>query len=393
MIKKQQQDDSKVMYSNRHASYFDTNGVCWYFFKKDGDMSLPSFRFIDQVDGEKVLEYLKIHAKLIADSKSFENDKDEKINNNSLSDIREMFVDDNNNDGAIYIFLIENRFDDIKIESPIIVKLFSDKTSWYLALSSFGLDRLNEVGVHLNNKFIKPIDYTQNTFFGILMNTNNEINITKLPIDDKFSKNLDISLNYGKSFEFHHKRIVDKLETSSNGLFLFHGSAGTGKTTYIKYLAKVFGGKRTFIFIPTTFIDTLTSPSIIPVLLGHPNSVLVLEDAEKAIISRNENLGNESLVSSLLNIGDGILGSMLNLTIILTFNTARENVDNALLRKGRLNYEHAFDKLSVADAQIIIDKLGKKFVVTESMSLAEIYNIDDDNNHKEKERTRVGFGV
>jgi ATP-dependent 26S proteasome regulatory subunit len=118
-----------------------------------------------------------------------------------------------------------------------------------------------------------------------------------------------------------------------------------------------------------------------------------MEDAEKAVISREEGLGNESLVSSLLNIGDGILGSMLNLSIILTFNTARENVDKALLRKGRLHYEHEFNKLSIVDAQALINKLKKKFDVVEPMSLAEIYNIDDDNNHKEKEKPKFGFGV
>ena len=49
-------------------------------------------------------------------------------------------------------------------------------------------------------------------------------------------------------------------------------------------------------------------------LLENKNSILILEDAEKAILNRNEN-NESSLVSSLLNISDGIfqvLGSTGN---------------------------------------------------------------------------------
>jgi hypothetical protein len=385
-------DDSKIIFSNRHLNYLDVCGLYWYLYKNDNtnDKRLPSGRYINSVDGIKFIEYLDKNSTLLCSSKLVDKKTPQTEAANLLRGLR--FLQDDN-DGTSFVYLMEGKFQDVKITSPIIVKISSDGDTWYLAAASVDSDNLDEVLAHVNKAYYKDMDFTQNTYFGILMNNGEGIEVKQIPIDDKFSKELDIELNYGKEFVNHHNNIIEKLNTNNNGLFIFHGTAGTGKTTYIKYLAKKFGGKRPFIFIPTTFIDTLTSPNIIPVLLEHKNSVLVLEDAEKAVVSREENQGNESLVSSLLNIGDGILGSMLNLTIVLTFNANRDNVDKALLRKGRLHYEHEFGRLTVEDSQILIDKLGKTYTTKEGMSLAEIYNLETDNNHKEKERAKLGFGA
>jgi len=382
-------EDSKTGYSNRHPSYVDAPGMCWYMFRSLTDPeTIPSSMNIESVD-KNILDHLTKTAKLVSKAKLFSGNS--KTKKKSGFDAHSLLFDEELG-GEIYIFLISNSYFNITINSPVVIKLVeSNKNSFTLQASSFDSVALESVIGKMFKEFGKKPDYDNETFFGILVNSGDGIDVKQLPIDDKFSKKLDINLNYGKDFDNHHKQIVSKLKETNNGLFIFHGTAGTGKTTYIKYLAKIFGGERTFIFIPTTFIDSLTSPNIIPVLLEHPNSVLVLEDAEKAVISREENHGNESLVSSLLNIGDGILGSMLNLSIILTFNTARENVDKALLRKGRLHYEHEFDKLTVSDAQTLVDKLKKNIKVTERMSLSEIYNIEAINNHKEKERPKVGF--
>jgi hypothetical protein len=153
----------------------------------------------------------------------------------------------------------------------------------------------------------------------------------------------------------------------------------------------LFHGKRKFIFIPTSGIDALASPQIISVLLDEPNSILVLEDAEKAVVCRDNNNSNKDAVSTLLNVGDGILGSALNLSMIVTFNVHKNDVDEALLRKGRLLYEYKFDALSVGDSQKLIDSLGTKHVATEPMVLSDIYNLNDENNASVKDTPRIGF--
>lgn len=385
------EDSRGTVFSTRNISYLDVNGLCWYLFKDKqvDEWKVPSYRKLESVK-PKILEYLRENSQLICNSKILDANKKNITDRESSYMVAMMTGDDS--ESSIHVFMF-NTFDKKELKSPVLIKIWEDGGGMGCGASSFDVESLDVVVNFLHKKYKAERDFSKNTFFGILTNNGDSISVTELPIDDKFSKNLDIKLNYGKGFEAHHTGIVKKLEENSNGLFILHGSAGTGKTTYIKYLAKIFGGKRKFIFIPTTFIDALTSPNIIPVLLEHPNSILVLEDAEKAVRSREENHGNESLVSSLLNIGDGILGSMLNLSIILTFNTSRDNIDAALLRKGRLHYEHEFGKLSIEDAQKIADVTKKNYKVMEPMSLAEIYNIDVDNNHKVKETSKMGFGA
>jgi hypothetical protein len=217
------------------------------------------------------------------------------------------------------------------------------------------------------------------------------LSIRKISIDPV---EIDIELNYGKEFVNVNKSILKKLEEKRTGLFLLHSTPGNGKSYYIKYLAQTVKDKL-FIFIPTSMIDSIVQPSLISLLLDYPNSVLIIEDAEQAIMSRDENPANASLVSNILNISDGILGSMLNVALILTFNTERTNIDKALLRKGRLQAEWEFKELSAENAKKLAKKLGKDVEkIDKPTKICDIYNADDINFHKEadKEERIIGFG-
>ncbi|NBT59868.1 AAA family ATPase, partial [bacterium] len=118
------------------------------------------------------------------------------------------------------------------------------------------------------------------------------------------------------------------------------------------------------------------------------NCILLLEDAEKVLRSRNAQ-DNEA-ISNILNITDGILGDCLNIMVIATFNIDRDNIDPALVRKGRLLLEHHFKALPEQSANAILDKMGTRKKASGPMTLAEIYN-PDDNFHEEEERRKVGF--
>jgi ATP-dependent 26S proteasome regulatory subunit len=95
-------------------------------------------------------------------------------------------------------------------------------------------------------------------------------------------------------------------------------------------------------------------------------------------------------VSNILNLTDGILGDCLNIQIIATFNMKREKIDQALLRKGRLIAEHKFDKLSINEVNKLLEYIGKEGKVTEPMTLADIYNIDEEL-FKVEENLKIGF--
>lgn len=222
--------------------------------------------------------------------------------------------------------------------------------------------------------------------------TNSYGDVVLQPIDITPST-VDLELNYGKKFVEIHDEIINSLSNKLSGLYLFYGDPGTGKSSYIKYLLNSVTTRK-IVYVPINLIDSLISPDFLPLLISNRNLILVIEDAEKALLSREENTGNSSIVSAILNLTDSFIGNALNVTIIATFNTKKDNIDKALLRKGRLKLSHEFKKLEVEEAQKLIDSLKFDYTAKEPMSLAEIYYLYEDNKFKEdRDKDRiVGFG-
>lgn len=205
-----------------------------------------------------------------------------------------------------------------------------------------------------------------------------------LTIDD-----INLGMSYGEKFEDIHKVIIDKLNTENGkGIILLHGDPGTGKTTYIKYLTKLITNKEV-LFIPPSMAEVLSEPQIIPFLMNHKNSILVIEDAEK-VISDRRITGSSAGVSNILNLTDGILGDCLGIQIIATFNMERSKIDDALLRKGRLIAEHKFRVLTIDETDKLLNHLGKKNT-GEEMTLADIYNVDEEVIKSDDNQGKIGF--
>jgi ATP-dependent 26S proteasome regulatory subunit len=200
---------------------------------------------------------------------------------------------------------------------------------------------------------------------------------------------IDLGLNYGSEFEKIHNLIIKRLNSPNDkGIVLFHGDPGTGKTSYLKYLTRLITDKE-ILFIPPSMAESLSEPSIIPFLMEHKNSILIIEDAERVIADREGN-GSSAGVSNILNLTDGILGDCLNIQIVATFNMKREKIDQALLRKGRLIAEHKFTALSVDESNRLLKSLNKEKTVDKPTTLADIYNIDEEI-YKTENKTNIGF--
>lgn len=181
---------------------------------------------------------------------------------------------------------------------------------------------------------------------------------------------LDIELNYGAEFTKIHHHIENSLKTKkTGGLVLLHGDPGTGKSTYIKYLAYIVPKK--FLFIPTSIATSIDTPNFISLLAENQNCILILEDAEKILVERAD--GSDSPVATILNMTDGIVGDCLGTLIIATFNTSNDTIDKALTRKGRLVAEHHFEALSIENTEKLVKQLNIELEVTRPMTLAEIY--------------------
>ena len=128
--------------------------------------------------------------------------------------------------------------------------------------------------------------------------------------------------------------------------------------------------------------------------------VLIIEDADSCLSTRGSD--NISSVSSLLNLSDGIIGNLLDLRIVATTNAEIENIDEAILRKGRLSQRVEVGKLEPKQAEEIYKRLGgkeeidwkeKKFIpLSDVYALAKGGKIGEEVSTKTNKR-KVGFSL
>ncbi|MFZ1527311.1 MAG: AAA family ATPase [Ferruginibacter sp.] len=207
----------------------------------------------------------------------------------------------------------------------------------------------------------------------IVTNGSYGLELKALPIT---ATSLDINLYYNDDFAAVDSIIKERLDRKNDkGIVLLHGLPGTGKTTYLRHLIGRL--EKRVLFMSPAVAGNLSNPDFMELMLDNPNAVIIIEDAENIIMDRK--LNSSSAVSSLLNIGDGLLSDCMSVQIICTFNSSLTVVDSALMRKGRLIAQYEFKKLSVKKAQALSDhlKLGKD--VKMPVTLAELTSTEDKN--------------
>jgi len=289
--------------------------------------------------------------------------------NNKKSDIGNLWV----NFGKIFLYYDGNGF---YIVFPPEYRNFKDEE--------------NELGIVLGiAKQYKAPKIVKNKIYIVFRG---QYGFDKKDFTLKRIKSINIDLNYNEGFDKVSHDIITKLNNKKKtGLVILHGEPGTGKTTYIRYLAGKL--RRNIIFISTDMVQHITEPDFIPFLMDNSDAILILEDAESAIQKRD---GRSGAVSNILNLTDGLLSDCLNISIVATFNTETKNIDDALLRKGRLLKAYKFDKLAVDRSKVLMKKVGfDPEAVVKPMTLADIYNYGDDvkgNAEAFTETKKVGFG-
>lgn len=197
--------------------------------------------------------------------------------------------------------------------------------------------------------------------------------------------------NYNDDFIRVDEVVSEAITENKKGLILLHGIPGSGKTSYIKHLI-TGDSKRKIVYIPTHLASAIASPNFISFVKTElSDCVLVIEDAESVLLSRESGDSHKEAVANILNMTDGILADALNILIICTFNTDMENLDKALLRKGRLLLQYEFRKLTKEKTNALCMKLyGKK--VDESLPLSEIYGLEYDLiKPEEPKKIKMGF--
>ncbi len=199
-------------------------------------------------------------------------------------------------------------------------------------------------------------------------------------------KQIDIHTLYNDDFLEINDIILKAIEDNKSGLILLHGQPGTGKTSYIKNLISNFASKR-FIFVQNEFVQELLKPEFISFLLKNKDSILIIEDAEKIIMSRESS--ESSVVSTILQLTDGLFSDYLNIKVLCTFNSKINNIDKALFRKGRMIANYEFKALSEDKTKKLLNQLGHHPVETE-MTLSEVFGMKE-KNFLEEEKKGIGF--
>lgn len=225
-----------------------------------------------------------------------------------------------------------------------------------------------------------------------------EINIITVSDGEFYLKSIPlINHNQEFSYDFYNdtfqpvsEKVTKALQASNeSGLVLFHGNPGTGKTSYLKYLLHTISKKK-LIYLPPDLIESLSAPNFISFLLSQAsNSILLIEDAENVL--KHREAGGNQAVSNILNISDGILGDILRLQIVCTFNSKLSEIDQALLRPGRLIAEYRFEKLSQNKSTALMQKLHKIEVVGKEMTLADVFNYNNMPDKTNIKKNPIGF--
>lgn len=168
--------------------------------------------------------------------------------------------------------------------------------------------------------------------------------------------------------------------TPTGRIAIFDGPPGTGKTHLVKALLTECTNS-VFIMLAPDLMSEIVGPNALLPLInfanGHEgkNLVFLVEDADECIAPRDS--GNRSLVSSVLNLGDGIVGQILDIRLVMTTNAKRPDIDPAIARPGRLSALIKVDKLSAEQCNEIYARLmgvegGDIF--DRPATLAEVYS-------------------
>lgn len=158
---------------------------------------------------------------------------------------------------------------------------------------------------------------------------------------------------------------------------ILRGPTGTGKSHIIRSFLKI--PSCMFVYVQANLIPALGDPGLMQTIvnnrMAHGKVVFVVEDADSILASRQAD--NAQAVSALLNAGDGIFSDAMDIRFIMTTNLKHDEIDAAILRKGRLSGNCFVDKLSADQAGKVLARLvGKEKAegrIKSTKSLAEVY--------------------
>lgn len=269
-------------------------------------------------------------------------------------------------------------------KSNIFARIENNITESYILYGNDDKEALGKFVEELKQFYVAPEEEKNNLF--LVAQDASGFRLNKWHI--KEVEGFDIKKQYNDDFPEVDGIIRDFIdEENKSGLLILHGPKGTGKTTYIRNLISSYPSKK-FIFIPSGLINMLGEPSFGNFLLSLSNSIIILEDCEGVIRSR-KSTGSSSAVSLLLNMGDGLMSDDLGIKFICTFNDDFKNIDEALMRKGRLACMYEFKNLKSDKVNILMKEVVENKVAKYNEQINSLGDSEEDTSKKDRLQAKI----
>jgi hypothetical protein len=191
--------------------------------------------------------------------------------------------------------------------------------------------------------------------------------------------------NYSPEVMEGYDYVIRDLNSSvpSGRIVVMEGEPGTGKTHLVRAMLMDVPDAM-FVLVSPEMVTHLGGPELLPLLLSHRHNqngpiILILEDADKCLVTRQGD--NINSIQSLLNLGDGILGSLLDLRIIATTNAKKLEMEPAIMRPGRLSRRLEVGSLDSTTAKVVFAALcpevdaPAQILSGKRLTLAEVYSL------------------
>lgn len=236
-------------------------------------------------------------------------------------------------------------------------------------------------------EFQKLFELSEVTTYNVLraswafLNTRNEIDYVSLSVHrvDKFIDEM-------YPFIGNVDQFIDDFINSSSMILILLGDPGLGKSTFIKYLLAKTGWRSQLAYDESV----MSRDELYLNFLRSESNVLILEDSDTLLRSRLDD--NNKIMSKILNVSNGILDTGKKKMIFTANIENAKDIDPALVRPGRCFAVKMFRPLTLDEATIASEKIGKTiFTNKESFTVAEIYQGKDMKSNIKQLAQGMGF--
>lgn len=297
-------------------------------------------------------------------------------NINVISELIPLIDDYSVNDRILSSINEELYLSYVVLDSSDDKSIITDITFFYKELSN--IDYLYNIIDNLEPFLVDDyLELDNESNLNLLNVSNSNLTIEKIDFEE-----LEFKKFYSKSTNKNINNLIKSIKNSKNGLSIFYGEKGTGKTNSIKNISKSI--KNDIFFIPNNILDqTILNSEFISFLKKYDNSILVIDDFELVLDNYSR---YDSVINNIIQMVDSLISEVINVNIILIFNTDNQSEIEELIECNNILGFIKFDYLSADESNQLSEYLGKKTKYKNNSKLSDI--IRSKNTDLKK---RVGF--